>query len=460
MGKVGKRSSLAAPPSSSLTGPAALKSKKAKPSSTTSTSSSASSPSSSLVTKRRRRLGKKAREKGSAVGLIDGDSSQSKSASEGWCGVSSEIQSGVGGGSKLVSPHTGQAGPAPCSSSASSSSSTSALPPSSSPPHTPPPSMAPSRDTRESSPDSQTVDSSCKTPEPSFLAEDCPTQTSPTLPPSSPTSLSTPQGTGLTMPLPTASIKPLPPDDAPKSLASPPCSSSSSGCGLPSLSLPPSSSDPPSSSSSVSSSSASKPPPPPPPPPAAPALPWSLQTVTALLFKMEEANIASRAKAQEFIQATSQVRDSFLSSLCIRHLTLYLKKLHTQERAVEEVKLAIKPYYQRKDINKDEYKDILRKAVHKICHSRTGEINPVKVSNLVKLYVQRYKYFRKHGRKMDEEERDDRELGPPSQAPLHVIWSGDAINRLCFYCFHIPPSLRSHVILCELLLSLLSVVLL
>ncbi|KAA8584787.1 hypothetical protein FQN60_003481 [Etheostoma spectabile] len=87
----------------------------------------------------------------------------------------------------------------------------------------------------------------------------------------------------------------------------------------------------------------------------------------------------------------------------------YLKKLHTQERAVEEVKLAIKPYYQRKDINKDDYKDILRKAVHKICHSRTGEINPVKVSNLVKLYVQRYKYFRKHGRKMDEEERDDRE---------------------------------------------------
>jgi len=30
-------------------------------------------------------------------------------------------------------------------------------------------------------------------------------------------------------------------------------------------------------------------------------------SVTALLFKMEEANIANRAKAQEFIQATSQV---------------------------------------------------------------------------------------------------------------------------------------------------------
>lgn len=38
-----------------------------------------------------------------------------------------------------------------------------------------------------------------------------------------------------------------------------------------------------------------------------------LVSVTALLFKMEEANIASRAKAQEFIQATSQVRSLLLS---------------------------------------------------------------------------------------------------------------------------------------------------
>lgn len=48
------------------------------------------------------------------------------------------------------------------------------------------------------------------------------------------------------------------------------------------------------------------------------------------------------------------------------HFDQYLKKLHTQERAVEEVKLAIKPYYQKKDITKEEYKDILRKAVHKV----------------------------------------------------------------------------------------------
>lgn len=37
-----------------------------------------------------------------------------------------------------------------------------------------------------------------------------------------------------------------------------------------------------------------------------------------------------------------------------------------QERAIEEVKLAIKPFYQKRDITKDEYKEILRKAVQKV----------------------------------------------------------------------------------------------
>lgn len=43
-----------------------------------------------------------------------------------------------------------------------------------------------------------------------------------------------------------------------------------------------------------------------------------------------------------------------------------MKKLHMQERAVEEVKLAIKPFYQKREITKEEYKDILRKAVQKV----------------------------------------------------------------------------------------------
>ena len=40
---------------------------------------------------------------------------------------------------------------------------------------------------------------------------------------------------------------------------------------------------------------------------AAPPAPPSPPTVTALLFKMEEANLASRAKAQELLHATNQV---------------------------------------------------------------------------------------------------------------------------------------------------------
>lgn len=46
-----------------------------------------------------------------------------------------------------------------------------------------------------------------------------------------------------------------------------------------------------------------------------------------------------------------------------------MKKLHMQERAIEEVKLAIKPFYQKRDITKEEYKEILRKAVQKVCNS-------------------------------------------------------------------------------------------
>ncbi|XP_067238109.1 splicing factor, arginine/serine-rich 19 isoform X1 [Chanodichthys erythropterus] len=510
--KTGKQRNILGPPSS--TNPSGLKLKKAKPSSATSTSSSASSPTSSLAAKRRRRPGKKPREKGLTVDGSDskGTNNNCSTVGGGWEGVSTEMQPLLGVGSKPSSPPSALPGPTPSSSSSSStSSSASILPPSSSPPHTPPLSLPPSRDTRESSPDSQTVDSSCKTPEPSFLLEEGPGQSkasslTPSKSPASPPSLLSSQIRGDTISQSTSSAKALLSDDQ---KASPPCSTSAALVSASiSHSNAPLANDPSSSSSSsVSSSSVNKPPPPPPPPPSAPPLPWSLQTgvdctaggvlaLTALLFKMEEANIASRAKAQEFIQATSQIlsqanqnqsqthppsSSSSISSQVppppshapppgptpaqfILHSSVplvgctktppshlhpglsmgggcaqtpppplpagmagptggsetgwdseskdpdkYLKKLHTQERAVEEVKLAIKPYYQRKDINKDEYKDILRKAVHKICHSRTGEINPVKVNNLVKLYVQRYKYFRKHGRKMDEEEKEDRE---------------------------------------------------
>uniref|UniRef100_A0A182QZ16 PHD and RING finger domain-containing protein 1 n=1 Tax=Anopheles farauti TaxID=69004 RepID=A0A182QZ16_9DIPT len=77
----------------------------------------------------------------------------------------------------------------------------------------------------------------------------------------------------------------------------------------------------------------------------------------------------------------------------------YLKKLNRLERVVEEVKLVIKPYYNKKQINKDEYKDILRRAVPKICHSRTGEINPIKIQKLIKAYVRKIRGKRRLSKK-------------------------------------------------------------
>lgn len=44
----------------------------------------------------------------------------------------------------------------------------------------------------------------------------------------------------------------------------------------------------------------------------------------------------------------------------------FLKKLNRQERVVEEVKLVLKPHYNKKRINKEEYKDILRRSVPKV----------------------------------------------------------------------------------------------
>ncbi|XP_036373620.1 protein SCAF11 isoform X1 [Megalops cyprinoides] len=72
------------------------------------------------------------------------------------------------------------------------------------------------------------------------------------------------------------------------------------------------------------------------------------------------------------------------------------KKLQIQEKAIQEVKTAIKPFYQNKEITKDEYKEIVRKAVEKVCHSKSGEVNSGKVANLVKAYVEKYKHVRKN----------------------------------------------------------------
>lgn len=73
----------------------------------------------------------------------------------------------------------------------------------------------------------------------------------------------------------------------------------------------------------------------------------------------------------------------------------FLKKLNRQERVVEEVKMVLKPHYNKKHITKDEYKDVLRRAVPKICHNKSGEINPKKIQNLVEAYVKKLRQSKK-----------------------------------------------------------------
>uniref|UniRef100_A0A8D9B2I4 PHD and RING finger domain-containing protein 1 n=1 Tax=Cacopsylla melanoneura TaxID=428564 RepID=A0A8D9B2I4_9HEMI len=73
----------------------------------------------------------------------------------------------------------------------------------------------------------------------------------------------------------------------------------------------------------------------------------------------------------------------------------YLKKLNRQERVVEEVKHVLKPHYNKKHVTKEQYKDILRKSVPKICHNKSGEINPSKIHSLIEAYVKKYRIMNK-----------------------------------------------------------------
>ena len=48
----------------------------------------------------------------------------------------------------------------------------------------------------------------------------------------------------------------------------------------------------------------------------------------------------------------------------------FLKKVQRQERIVEEIKFILKPFYNRKRISKQSYKDIMRKCVPKVMQLR------------------------------------------------------------------------------------------
>lgn len=108
--------------------------------------------------------------------------------------------------------------------------------------------------------------------------------------------------------------------------------------------------------------------------------------------------------------------DFYVLFLCAYFYVQFLKKLNRQERVVEEVRLALKPYYTTKKISKGDYKEILRKCVPKvtvnialsgaqscnrasllvqICHTKSGEINPIKIKEMVKGYVKKFRYHHK-----------------------------------------------------------------
>merc|ERR1712029_656243 len=73
----------------------------------------------------------------------------------------------------------------------------------------------------------------------------------------------------------------------------------------------------------------------------------------------------------------------------------FLKKVQRQDRIVEEIKLVLKPAYNNRKISKEAYKEILRKTVPKVCHSRYGEINPSKIEKLVQGYIKKHQHLSK-----------------------------------------------------------------
>jgi len=77
----------------------------------------------------------------------------------------------------------------------------------------------------------------------------------------------------------------------------------------------------------------------------------------------------------------------------------FLKKVQKQDRIVEEVKLVLKPAYNQRKITKEAYKEILRKAVPKICHSKHGEINPSKIEKLVSGYIKKHQHLKRKAKK-------------------------------------------------------------
>ena len=56
----------------------------------------------------------------------------------------------------------------------------------------------------------------------------------------------------------------------------------------------------------------------------------------------------------------------FLLKIFVFLFPQFLTKVQRQERIVEEIKMILKPFYNRKKISKESYKEIMRKCVPKV----------------------------------------------------------------------------------------------
>ena len=83
-----------------------------------------------------------------------------------------------------------------------------------------------------------------------------------------------------------------------------------------------------------------------------------------------------------------------------------LNRVHRQARVEDEMKHALKVYFKRKDITKEEYKMILRKGVPQVANS-SHTIDPERIRSLVKKYVAKYKGSReRRARKHSNEQQE------------------------------------------------------
>uniref|UniRef100_A0A914VP81 PHD and RING finger domain-containing protein 1 n=1 Tax=Plectus sambesii TaxID=2011161 RepID=A0A914VP81_9BILA len=126
------------------------------------------------------------------------------------------------------------------------------------------------------------------------------------------------------------------------------------------------------------------------------------QDMEAKLSKAEKLQKRKERKLQRLMmEATSTTGDDDslpASAVEMNKREKLLAKFNYQVRVEEEVKLALRPYYGKKRITKDDYKEIMRKTVPKICKKK-GQINPAKIKSFVETYVQKILSTRKHSSK-------------------------------------------------------------